>query len=260
MSLDGKIALITGAIKGIGRAFSEILLKNGAKVSLLDINTSEGNELKTVFDSAYGEGRTCFIRCDVSSETELNDAFQKTIETFGRLDIICNNAGILDEQDWEKMVSVNLNGVIRGTLLGLKHMKKEEGGVIVNVSSLAGLGPLPSAPVYTATKHGVVGFSRALAVSIQAGAPIIFEGLFCLTMYFLLKKYYTCVCVYVCCILQTQIINQFVRDEHWFTIINRTAKERYLTPEFIECSPKVFVPCLILYTMELFRLPLMSQS
>ncbi|XP_039631863.1 15-hydroxyprostaglandin dehydrogenase [NAD(+)]-like [Polypterus senegalus] len=163
MSLDGKIALITGAVKGIGRAFSEILLKNGAKVSLLDINTSEGNELKTLFDSAYGEGRTCFIRCDVSSETELNDAFQKTIETFGRLDIICNNAGILDEKDWEKMVSVNLNGVIRGTLLGLKHMKKEEGGVIVNVSSLAGLGPLPSAPVYTATKHGVVGFSRALA-------------------------------------------------------------------------------------------------
>lgn len=166
MALSGKVALVTGGSQGLGKAFAEILLKHGAKVSLLDINVPTGNKLKAALDEEYGSDRTCFISCDVTSETQLKEAFRKTLESFGRLDIVCNNAGIGNESNWERTVDINLNGVIRGSYLALQHMKKQnkgQGGVIVNIASMAGLGPFLSAPVYTATKHAVVGFSRALA-------------------------------------------------------------------------------------------------
>ncbi|XP_012990213.1 15-hydroxyprostaglandin dehydrogenase [NAD(+)] [Esox lucius] len=166
MALHGKVALVTGAAQGLGKGFSEILLQNGAKVALLDVNEKGGKVLKAAFDKEYGPDRTLLLTCTVESEEQLKDAFQKTVDTFGGLDIVCNNAGIVNENNWEKCVSINLNGVVRGTYLALQHMKKENGGrggVIVNVSSLAGLGPLLTAPIYTATKHGVVGFSRAMA-------------------------------------------------------------------------------------------------
>uniref|UniRef100_A0A8C4SBS6 15-hydroxyprostaglandin dehydrogenase [NAD(+)] n=1 Tax=Erpetoichthys calabaricus TaxID=27687 RepID=A0A8C4SBS6_ERPCA len=169
MALTGKVALVTGAAQGLGRAFSEILLNNGAKVCLLDINVSKGNDVKAFFDKTYGSESTTFIPCDVSSETWLKDAFNKVKETYGRLDIMCNNAGIINESDWEKTVALNLNAVIRGTYLALDHMKNQTGGgVIVNVASEAGLVPFISAPVYTATKYGVVGFSQATAMASEA--------------------------------------------------------------------------------------------
>ncbi|XP_020312247.1 15-hydroxyprostaglandin dehydrogenase [NAD(+)] [Oncorhynchus kisutch] len=166
MALHGKVALVTGAVQGLGKGFSEILLQKGAKVALLDINESGGKDLKAAFDKEYGPDRTLFLTCTVESEEQLKDAFQKTVEAFGGLDIVCNNAGIIDEMNWEKCVSINLNGVVRGTYLALQHMKKQnrgQGGVIINIASMAGLGPLLTAPIYTATKHGVVGFSRAMA-------------------------------------------------------------------------------------------------
>ncbi|KAG7263171.1 hypothetical protein CRUP_035704, partial [Coryphaenoides rupestris] len=100
------------------------------------------------------------------SQQQFNDAVQKVVETFGQLDIFCNNAGIFNESDWEKTVSINLMGVIRGTYMALEHMSKlsgGQGGVIINIASLAGLGPFPSAPVYTAAKYGVVGFTKAMS-------------------------------------------------------------------------------------------------
>ncbi|KPP74046.1 hydroxyprostaglandin dehydrogenase 15-(NAD)-like [Scleropages formosus] len=145
MSLKGKVALVTGAAQGLGKGFTRILLTHGAKVSLLDVNEAAGAELKRSLDGDFGADSTVFLPCDVTSDAQLKDAFRRTLETFGRIDIVCNNAGILDENAWERTVSINL------------------GGVIVNVASVAGLGPLLSTPVYTATKHGVVGFSRAIA-------------------------------------------------------------------------------------------------
>ncbi|XP_018583931.1 15-hydroxyprostaglandin dehydrogenase [NAD(+)] [Scleropages formosus] len=166
MSLKGKVALVTGAAQGLGKGFTRILLTHGAKVSLLDVNEAAGAELKRSLDGDFGADSTVFLPCDVTSDAQLKDAFRRTLETFGRIDIVCNNAGILDENAWERTVSINLCAVVRGTYLALQHMKKEsggQGGVIVNVASVAGLGPLLSTPVYTATKHGVVGFSRAIA-------------------------------------------------------------------------------------------------
>ncbi|XP_041808441.1 15-hydroxyprostaglandin dehydrogenase [NAD(+)]-like [Chelmon rostratus] len=171
MALNGKIAVVTGAAMGIGKAMVEILLQNGAKVALLDVNETAAKNLMEALEKQYGQERTLFLKCNVESEEQIKAAFQKTTETFGGIDIVCNNAGILNESVLEKTVSINLVGVIRGTYLAQEHMSKlsgGRGGVIVNTASLAGLGPLLTCPVYTATKHGVVGFTRAVAAASAA--------------------------------------------------------------------------------------------
>ncbi|XP_023147058.1 15-hydroxyprostaglandin dehydrogenase [NAD(+)]-like [Amphiprion ocellaris] len=168
MALTAKTAVVTGAAMGIGKAMTEILLQNGAQVALLDVNKTAGERLMEELNKQYGAEKTLFLSCNVESEEQIKAAFQKTAETFGGIDILCNNAGILNENTWEKIVSINLMGVIRGTYLALEHMSKlsgGRGGVIVNTASMAGLGPLPSSPVYTASKSGVVGFTRAMAAA-----------------------------------------------------------------------------------------------
>ncbi|XP_062867149.1 15-hydroxyprostaglandin dehydrogenase [NAD(+)] isoform X3 [Trichomycterus rosablanca] len=168
--LKGKVAVVTGSAQGLGKSFAKILLENGAQVAMLDVNEKLGQELQDQFNQQYGSDRTQFYTADVSSDQQFQDVFQKVLWKFGHVDIFCNNAGIVDEKNWEKTIAINLSGVVRGTYLALDHMKKQNGGgggVIINIASLAGLGPLPSAPIYTATKHGVVGFTRALAAVSQ---------------------------------------------------------------------------------------------
>ncbi|TNN38194.1 15-hydroxyprostaglandin dehydrogenase [NAD(+)] [Liparis tanakae] len=181
MSLTGKTAVVTGAAMGIGRAVTELLLQHGAKVALLDVNETAGKSLVEVLDKLYGRERTLFLSCDVESEEQIKAAFLKAAETFGGIDILFNNAGVLNEDRWERTVSINLMGVIRGSYAALEHMSKlsgGRGGVIINTSSLAGLGPLPSCPVYTATKHAVVGFTRAMAAaSVASGYGVRFNAL-----------------------------------------------------------------------------------
>ncbi|XP_024122098.1 15-hydroxyprostaglandin dehydrogenase [NAD(+)] [Oryzias melastigma] len=168
MSLSGKVAVVTGAAKGIGKATAEIFLQNGAKVILLDVDELAGKSLKNDLDQQFGEDRSLFMKCSVESNEDIKAALQSTIDTFGSINILCNNAGILKEDDWEKTVSINLGGVIRMTYAALEHMNKlsgGQGGVVVNTSSLAGIEPLSSCPAYSATKHGVVAFTRAMAAA-----------------------------------------------------------------------------------------------
>ncbi|XP_027129666.1 15-hydroxyprostaglandin dehydrogenase [NAD(+)] isoform X5 [Larimichthys crocea] len=178
MALNGKIAVVTGAAIGIGKAMTEKLLQNGAKVTLIDVNETAGKNLMETLQKEYGQDKTLFMKCDVESEEQIKDAFHKTIETFGGIDILCNNAGILDESQWEKTVSINLVGVIRVAYLALEQMSKlsgGRGGVIINTASLAGLGPLPSCPVYTATKHGVIGFTEPWGLP-QPSQAMVYES------------------------------------------------------------------------------------
>ncbi|XP_048364966.1 15-hydroxyprostaglandin dehydrogenase [NAD(+)] [Sphaerodactylus townsendi] len=166
MHLKDKVALVTGAAQGIGNACAQALLEKGCKVGLVDQNAEAGKESKDNFDKQFDTQRTIFIPCDVSDEGQLKDAFKKVFEHFGRLDIVVNNAGINNENNWEITVQVNLISVIRGTYIGLEYMKTENGGnggAIVNVSSIAGLVPAPYQPVYCASKHGVIGFTRSIA-------------------------------------------------------------------------------------------------
>ncbi|XP_033124750.1 15-hydroxyprostaglandin dehydrogenase [NAD(+)]-like [Anneissia japonica] len=169
MEVSGKVALITGAAEGLGRAFAEELLKKQIKaVGILDIQKSKGEATLKELANEYGNEKVHFIHCDVSDKQQLEDAFSEIKNQFGQIDLVCNNAGIANEANWEKMVEINLIAVIRGSHLAIKYMSKANGGrggVIVNIASLAGLRDVPFCPVYAASKHGVVGLSRSLAAS-----------------------------------------------------------------------------------------------
>lgn len=168
MHVNGKVALVTGAAQGIGRAFAEALLHKGAKVALVDWNRETGMKCKAALDAQFEPQKTLFIHCDVADQEQLRDTFRKVVDHFGRLDILVNNAGVNNEKHWEKMLQINLVSVISGTYLGLDYMSKQnggEGGIIINISSLAGLVPVPQQPVYCASKHGVVGFTRSAAMA-----------------------------------------------------------------------------------------------
>ncbi|KAG9344177.1 hypothetical protein AGOR_G00191540 [Albula goreensis] len=172
MALHGRVALVTGGAQGIGRAVAEALLKNAAKVALVDLNKQVGEDCKKILDQEFGEGNCIFLQCDVTDRGKLQDAFESTVQEFGKLDIVINNAGINNEKNWEKTIEVNLTSVIKGTYLALEHMSKEhgkDGGVIVNVSSMAAFLHSPQQPVYTATKYGVIGFTRAMADAAEEG-------------------------------------------------------------------------------------------
>uniref|UniRef100_A0A8D0L4V6 15-hydroxyprostaglandin dehydrogenase [NAD(+)] n=1 Tax=Sphenodon punctatus TaxID=8508 RepID=A0A8D0L4V6_SPHPU len=129
MHVNGKVALVTGAAQGIGRAFVQMLLEKGAKVVLVDLNRE------------FEPQRTIFIQCDVADQEQFEGTFKKAVEHFGKLDILVNNAGVNNEKNWESTIQINLTSVIRGTYIGLEYMKKGnggDGGVIINISSLAG--------------------------------------------------------------------------------------------------------------------------
>uniref|UniRef100_A0A3B3X6N0 15-hydroxyprostaglandin dehydrogenase [NAD(+)] n=1 Tax=Poecilia mexicana TaxID=48701 RepID=A0A3B3X6N0_9TELE len=140
-------------------------------VALLDINEAAAERPLQALEQQFGAEKTIFLKCDVESEEQIRAAFKKTVETFGGIDILCNNAGILNETSWEKTISINLMGVIRGTYVALEQMNRlsgGRGGVIVNTASMAGIGPFLSCPSYTASKFGVVGFTRAMAAASEA--------------------------------------------------------------------------------------------
>ncbi|CAH3148122.1 unnamed protein product, partial [Porites evermanni] len=161
MKISGCVALVTGGASGIGRGLCEVLLQRNAKVAIVDLNEERGMEVERIFSETYGTGCAKFIRCDVSIEKELKEAFSRIISFWGRLDIVCNNAAVLDEDDWNKTLNTNLGGAIHGTLLGLEHMKS--GSVMINTSSTAGLSAWKLAPMYCATKHGIVAFTRSIS-------------------------------------------------------------------------------------------------
>ncbi|KAK7790305.1 hypothetical protein R5R35_007895 [Gryllus longicercus] len=164
MDLKGKVALITGGASGIGRAYAVELLRHGAKVSVCDINTDVGETLVQQLSEKYGKDRVIFCNCDVTDYPQYEESFQTTVSVFGGLDVVINNAGIMNDRFWELEVDVNLNGVIRGTLLALRFMGKDRGGrggTVVNTGSNVVVKPYVSIPIYTATKHAIIGFTRS---------------------------------------------------------------------------------------------------
>ncbi|XP_071958131.1 15-hydroxyprostaglandin dehydrogenase [NAD(+)]-like [Antedon mediterranea] len=167
MEVSGKVALVTGGADGLGKAFIEELLKKNIKaVGFVDIQQAKGEATLKQLSDLYGKDKIQFIQCDVTDKTRLEEAFSDVRDRFGRLDIVCNNAGIANEEDWQKMIEINLTAVTHGTFLAIKHMSKENGGsggVIINTGSIAGLYAYTRIPVYSATKHGVVALSRSLA-------------------------------------------------------------------------------------------------
>ncbi|XP_033320904.1 15-hydroxyprostaglandin dehydrogenase [NAD(+)] [Megalopta genalis] len=164
MDLKRKVALVTGAAAGIGKAFATELVYQGVQVAVCDIDVDEGEKLVEILTSDYGKDRVIFCQCDVTDYTQFEDAFQKTTATFGHIDIVVNNAGIMNDRFWELEVDINVNGVIRGTLLAQRFMRTDmggHGGIVVNIGSNISINPYPSVPIYSATKAAIVNFTRA---------------------------------------------------------------------------------------------------
>ncbi|XP_046601366.1 15-hydroxyprostaglandin dehydrogenase [NAD(+)]-like isoform X1 [Neodiprion lecontei] len=165
MEIQNKIALVTGGANGIGFAHVRELLRNGAAhVAILDLANSKGDESAKKLNAEFGSDRAIFIVCDVTKQQEFEDAFAKVVKEFGGLDIVINNAGIMDDARWELMIEINITAVVRGTLLAFRYMGKDKGGkggTLVNVASVAGLVPGKPFPIYHGTKHAVIGISRS---------------------------------------------------------------------------------------------------
>ena len=167
--LEGKVALVTGGGSGIGRATAIALAGAGAAVAIADVDEAGGRETVRLVEE--GAGRAEFVRTDVTRWEEIERMVAFTEETFGGVDILHNNAGInagwprfpeAPRERWDKTIAVNLWAVIAGTDAAVPAMRRRGGGVIVNSASLAGLVAFEEDPIYAATKHGVVGLTRAL--------------------------------------------------------------------------------------------------
>ena len=173
--LDGKVAIITGAASGIGRATSQIFAREGAKLLLADVQEDGGNEtVKMVKDAG---GTAIFMKVDVSKWADVEAMVAKAVATYGRLDCAFNNAGIdgkasrtheCTEENWARVMSINLTGVwlcMKAELA--QFMKQGDGGAIVNTSSDAGLIGVSGMPAYVAAKHGVAGSDQGGGARIR---------------------------------------------------------------------------------------------
>lgn len=170
-TLKNKVAIITGASSGIGRATALLFAKEGAKVIVSDIQENAGNEV--VAEIVREGGEAFFWRADVSKPRDNEELVSQTVHQFGKLDIAVNNAGISGPlaltgdypvESWKNVIDVNLSGVFYGMHFQLGAMEKNGSGSIVNVASILGMAGTRLSPAYVAAKHGVVGLTKTTAL------------------------------------------------------------------------------------------------
>jgi NAD(P)-dependent dehydrogenase (short-subunit alcohol dehydrogenase family) len=176
-NVAGKVAFVTGAASGIGRAAAFAFAREGAGVVAADVSEPGNQETARLIEQQGG--RALAVRCDVTRAEDVKAALDKTVGAFGRLDFAFNNAGIepkrpaptadYDEEEWSRIIDINL----RGVFLCMKHelpliLKHGDGGAIVNTSSGAGVIGIKGSPAYTAAKHGLLGLTKAAALDYAA--------------------------------------------------------------------------------------------
>ena len=173
--LKDKVALVTGASSGIGRAVALVYAREGAKVVVSDMNAADGEETAALVRKLGGDA--LFVASDVGKPADSKALVDRAVAHFGRLDVACNNAGIggpsaliadypLD--GWAQVINVNLSGVFYGMQQQIAAMLKSGGGSIVNMASVLGVVGFATSSAYTAAKHGVVGLTQGAALEYSA--------------------------------------------------------------------------------------------
>jgi NAD(P)-dependent dehydrogenase (short-subunit alcohol dehydrogenase family) len=169
--LSGKVAIVTGGAGGIGRATVELFVEEGARVVVADVDAEGGEKLAAQLGDA-----AVFKRTDVSRADQVQDLVDHAVSRFGGLHVMFNNAGISggargpfvddDLEDFERVMAVNLFGVMVGSQRAARHMARGGGGSIINTTSIAALRPGPGVMTYRASKAGVIAFSQSLAIDL----------------------------------------------------------------------------------------------
>ncbi|XP_063531715.1 15-hydroxyprostaglandin dehydrogenase [NAD(+)]-like isoform X5 [Cydia strobilella] len=166
--LNGKVALVTGAANGVGAGIVRLLLAEGAKhVAILDIDETKGTAFQNELNAEYGANKSKFYQCDVTNDDQLFAAFQSVVVGHGGLDLVVNNAGIMNDAAhmYKKEISINVTALITSTLKALELMRTDEGGkggTVINIASAVGLCQSSALPIYFATKSAVIQFSNCI--------------------------------------------------------------------------------------------------
>lgn len=184
MELEGKVALVTGGAQGIGRAIGLLLAQKGATIVISDINLSKAEETVQEIQSLGREAMA--FQVDVANFSEVEKMVDAIVERFSRIDILVNNAGItrdklilrMSEEDWDSVIRINLKGTFNCTKAALKYMSRQRSGKIVNIASVSGMMGNPGQANYSASKAGVIGFTKTIArefaqrgINVNAIAP-----------------------------------------------------------------------------------------
>ncbi|MGV3553909.1 MAG: SDR family oxidoreductase [Croceibacterium sp.] len=184
-NLTGKVAFITGGASGIGLGMARAFLEEGMKVSLADWSDEH---IAKAREQLAGSNAVHFVKTNVAERDSLRAAAQETLGAFGRIHVLCNNAGVNgggtaaspDFDDWDKALAVNLGGVVNGTKIIVPIIREQgEGGHVVNTSSMAGVVPLPGLAAYSTAKYAVRGFSESLRIQLAEkgiGVSCLFPG------------------------------------------------------------------------------------
>ena len=176
MKLEGRVAIVTGAAKGIGWGIAKIFVEEGAKVAVVDWDEENGRKTAAELKAAGGE--TIFIKCDVSNPDEVQAMTEKTMQTYQRIDVLVNNAGVgvyksfMDASmaDWDRALGVNLKGQVYCSRQAVPQMQKQGKGAIVNISSVHAFQTVNGVAPYATSKGGVFALTHAMAIDL---APTI---------------------------------------------------------------------------------------
>ena len=182
------VALITGSARGIGKAIALRLGNEGYQVVACDLTSNESEQV--VREIRDGGGRAIAVSCNVTDSANVKEMINQVVKTFGRLDVLVNNAGVsrdnllprISDGEWEQVINTNLTGVFHCTRAAVRHMMKQKHGHIINISSIVGLRGNAGQSSYAASKAGIIGFTRTIAkeygsrgITVNAVAPGFIE-------------------------------------------------------------------------------------